>query len=67
MKKTVNKPVKVRTTEQKPKRVEQVIELIKKIEKADNLASIENQKVTGERLQILPGNRTGVVTSLSLR
>lgn len=48
-------------------RVEQVIDLIKRIERADNLASIDIQKKVGEKLQILPGNQTGVVSSLSLR
>lgn len=54
-------------TKQRSQRFEQVMELINKIEKAENLFSLENQKRIGEKLQILPGNQTGVVTSLSLR
>ncbi len=52
---------------QKATRFEQVMELINKIKKAENLSSLENQKRISEKLQILPGNQTGVVTSLSLR
>lgn len=43
----------------------EVMELIKRMEKAEKLSSItaEKQQRT-ERLQILPGNQTGVVFSL---
>ncbi len=46
-------------------RTEEVIALIQKIEKAERLSTIgaEKQKHT-ERLQILPGNQTGIVSSL---
>lgn len=46
-------------------RTEEVIALIRKIEKAEKLSTVglEKQKHT-ERLQILPGNQTGIVSSL---
>lgn len=46
-------------------RTEEVMELIKKMEKAEKLSSITTEKQQRtERLQILPGNQTGVVFSL---
>lgn len=46
-------------------RKDKVIDLIKRINEAEKLSSIavEKQQET-DRLQILPGNRTGVVFSL---
>ncbi len=45
-------------------RTEEVIALIQKIEKLEKLSTtgIEKQKIE-ERLQILPGNQTGIVLS----
>lgn len=66
MKKVVKKLHNI-SIKQKTTRFEQAMELINKIKKAENLSSLENQKRISEKLQILPGNQTGVVTSLSLR
>lgn len=47
------------------KRAEEIIELIQKIDKADNLTSTENNKEQKhKKLQILPGYQTGVVSLL---
>lgn len=48
------------------KRMVEVIELIRKIENAEKIAGIDSQKQqSSDRLQILPGNQTGIVSSLS--
>lgn len=47
------------------KKAEEIIELIQKIDKADNLASTENSKIQKDnKLQILPGYHTGIVSLL---
>lgn len=47
-----------------PSRIEEIIELVNKIEKADNLISSESKTQKDQKLQILPGNQTGVLSSL---
>lgn len=47
------------------RKIEDTLELIKRIEKADKFASSEVvRKTSSEKLQILPGYQTGIVSLL---